>query len=120
MLEIFPDAVYRHDVIPENFSAHGMGPVGDPALVLFRGIDLADPARVAVAGRADENMGKKIPETKALQIHHWIMVLPPWISTYCGRSIWGKDGSYWFFGPRRIYLVGPFAFTSLYRKQSTM
>jgi hypothetical protein len=42
--------------------------MGDPALVFFRGIDLADPARVAIAGRTDENMRVKAPETKAFQV----------------------------------------------------
>jgi hypothetical protein len=60
VFEILLDAVDREDFFDKGFSGNDFGPFGGSVFVPVLRINLAEPAGVAVAGRADEDLGMEI------------------------------------------------------------
>ena len=68
MFEILGDAVYREDFFGEGVFPHHLGALPDAALIALLGIDLSQPAGVAVTGRAHLDLGMEVAEEKFLNV----------------------------------------------------
>ncbi len=63
VLEILGDALHRKDFFNEGMFPHYLGALSDSALITFFGIDLPKPTGIAVASRAQPDLGVKAAET---------------------------------------------------------
>ncbi len=68
VLEILGDALHRKDFFNEGMFPNYLGALPDSALITFFGIDLPKPTSIAVASRAQPDLGVEAPETEFLYV----------------------------------------------------